>query len=318
MTEIGYTLSSEEHGPTELVRYAQLAEEAGFSFAVASDHFHPWTDKQGESPFVWSVLGGCASTTENIRFGTGVTCPMIRTHPAIVAHAAATTAAMMPGRFFLGVGSGENLNEHITGARWPAASARLEMLEEAVAVIRELWSGEDTTHHGRHYTVVNARIYSMPPQPPPIYIAAKGERATELAARAGDGLIAVAPDADMIKRFESSGGRGKPTYGQVHVCWAPTEEEGVSTAHAIWPNAGLEGELSVELPLPRHFEQAAQTVRAEDVAKKVACGPDAEKLRAAVQEYVDAGFDHVWVHQIGPRQEEFIRFFGEDVLPKVA
>jgi len=317
VTEIGYTLSSEEHGPGELVRYARLAEEAGFDFAVASDHFHPWTDTQGNSPFVWSVLGGCASTTQSIRFGTGVTCPTIRTHPAIVAHAAATVAAMMPGRFFLGVGSGENLNEHITGARWPEASVRLEMLEEAMGVIRKLWTGKDTSHHGKHYTVENARIYTTPPEPPPIYVAAKGERATELAARAGDGLIAVAPDRDIVRRFEEGGGRGKPKYGQVHVCWAPTEEQGVRTAHEIWPNAAIGGELGSELPLPRHYEQAAQTVRLEDVAERVTCGPDPVRLRSAVQEYVDAGFDHVWVHQIGPRQEEFIRFFAEDVLPKV-
>jgi coenzyme F420-dependent glucose-6-phosphate dehydrogenase len=318
MTEIGYTLSSEEHGPAELVRYAQLAEEAGFSFAVASDHFHPWTDKQGNSPFVWSVLGGCAATTQHIGFGTGVTCPTIRMHPAIVAHAAATVAAMMPGRFFLGVGSGENLNEHITGARWPHTPVRLEMLEESIEVIRKLWSGEDTWHHGKHYTVENARIYTIPPQPPPIYVAAKGEEATELAGRAGDGLIAVAPSKETVEHFEESGGRGKPKYGQVHVCWAPSEEQGVKTAYELWPNAAIGGELGSELPLPRHYEQAARTVRPEDVAKEVACGPDAEKLRVAVQEYIDAGFDHVWVHQIGPRQEEFIRFFAEDVLPKVA
>ena len=181
MTSIGYTLSSEEHGPTDLVRYAKLAEDAGFDFAAISDHYHPWVDAQGHSPFVWSVLGGCAVATERLRYGTEVTCPIIRIHPAIVAQAAATTAAMMPGRFFLGVGSGENLNEHITGARWPAAKVRLDMLEEAIDVIRELWKGENTSHYGKHYTVENGRIYTTPPSPPPIYVAAKGERATVIA-----------------------------------------------------------------------------------------------------------------------------------------
>jgi G6PDH family F420-dependent oxidoreductase len=224
---------------------------------------------------------------------------------------------MMPGRFFLGLGSGENLNEHITGQRWPAAAVRLDMLEEAIDVIRALWRGENTSHYGKHYTVENARIYTMPPEPPPIYIAAKGDRAVAIAARKGDGLIAVAPDKDLISRFEEQGGAGKPKYGQVHVCWGPDEDEAVRVAHETWPNAAIGGELGAELPLPRHYEQAAKTVTPKDVAEQVACGPDPERHRTAVQEYIDAGFDHVYVHQIGPRQEEFIRFFAESVLPKL-
>ena len=317
MARIGYALSSEEHGPTDLVRYAKLAEDAGFEFASISDHFHPWVDAQGHSPFVWSVLGACATATTRLRFGTGVTCPLIRMHPAIVAHAAATTAAMMPGRFYLGLGTGENLNEHVTGAKWPPAKVRLDMLEEAIDVIRDLWRGEETSHYGEHYTVENARIYTVPPTPPPIYIAAKGERAVALAAQKGDGLIAVAPDEKLVERFEAEGGSGKPKYGMVHVCWAPSEDEGVRTVHRQWPNAGIGGELGSELPLPRHYEQAAKTVRESDVAEHVPCGPDPEKHRAAIQEYTNAGFDHVYVHQIGPRQEEFMRFFAEDVLPKL-
>jgi G6PDH family F420-dependent oxidoreductase len=191
------------------------------------------------------------------------------------------------------------------------------MLEEAIEVIRQLWHGEDTSHHGKHYTVESARIYTTPPVPPPIYIAAKGDKAVELAARAGDGLVAVAPDKDLVTRFEREGGAGKPKYGQVHVCWADSEDEGVRVAHDHWPNAAIGGELGSELPLPRHYEQAAKTVRPEDIAQQVVCGPDPERHRAAIQEYVDAGFDHVYVHQIGPRQEEFIRFFVSDVLPKL-
>jgi G6PDH family F420-dependent oxidoreductase len=315
--QFGYTLSSEEFTPADLVRFAKLAEDAGFDFAVISDHFHPWVDEQGHSPFVWSVLGACATATERMHFGTGVTCPLIRIHPAIVAQAAATTAAMMPGRFFLGVGTGENLNEHVTGKRWPAAAVRLDMLEEAIDVIRDLWRGDNTSHYGRHYTVENARIYTLPPQAPPIYVAAKGERAVELAAQKGDGLVAVAPDADLVARFERAGGAGKPKYGQIHVCWSESEADGVRTAHERWPNAAIGGELGSELPVPRHYEQAAQTVRPDDIAKQVVCGPDPERFRSALQEYVDAGFDHVYVHQIGPRQEDFIRFFTDDVLPKL-
>src|ERR671919_1218874 len=191
--EIGYWLSSEEHTPNDLVRHARQAEEIGFTFAQISDHFHPWIDSQGHSPFIWSVLGGIAQGTERLQLQTAVTCPTMRIHPAIIAQAAATVAAMMPGRFLLGVGTGENLNEHILGDRWPPAAMRLEMLEEAVKLIRLLWEGEDVTHRGRHYTVENARIYTLPEDPPPILVAAAGEKATELAGRIGDGLIGTSP-----------------------------------------------------------------------------------------------------------------------------
>lgn len=317
MTEIGYTLSSEEHPARDLVRYARRAEETGFSFALISDHFHPWTDVQGQSPFVWTVLGGIAEATERLRLGTGVTCPLIRTHPALIAQAAATVEAMMPGRFFLGLGSGENLNEHITGERWPPAATRLSMLEDAIEVIRKLWEGEDVTHRGPHYLVEGARIYSMPERPPPIYVAAAGPRATTLAAKQGDGLISTVPSRDLVSRFEKEGGEGKPRYAQIHVCWAEREEEARRTAHRYWPNSALPGELGQELPMPRHFEQAAQLVDEEDVAKTITCGPDAERHVAAVREYVDAGYDHVWVHQVGPDQEGFFDFYADEVLPKL-
>jgi coenzyme F420-dependent glucose-6-phosphate dehydrogenase len=238
MFEIGYTLSSEEFGPRDLVRFAARAEEAGFSFALVSDHFHPWIDEQGESPFVWSVIGGVSQATERLRLGTGVTCPLIRIHPGIVAQAAATSEAMMPGRFFLGLGTGENLNEHIFGDRWPPAAERQRMLEEAVACIRELWRGEETSFRGDHYTVENARIYTLPDPPPPIYLAAAGAKGADLAGRIADGLISVAPDQDVIKAFERGGGKGKPTYGQLHVCWAEREEEARKIAPASRASRG--------------------------------------------------------------------------------
>jgi coenzyme F420-dependent glucose-6-phosphate dehydrogenase len=316
MLEIGYALSSEEHRPGDLVRYAAAAEATGFRFALISDHFHPWTDNQGQSPFVWSVLGGIAQATERLQVGTGVTCPTFRMHPALVAHAAATVADMMPGRFFLGVGSGENLNEHILGDNWPPVGIRLQMLEEAVTIIRELFTGDLVTHDGDYYTVHTARLYTVPEHPPPIMVAASGPMAAELAGRAGDGLISTAPDSEIVDTFRRNGGDG-PRYGMIHVCWAPEEGEAVKTAHRQWINAAIGGELGQELPLPAHFEQAGKTVRPEDVAELVVCGPDPERHRARIREYADAGFDHVYVHQVGDDQEGFFRFYADEVLPKL-
>ena len=316
MAEIGYAISSEEHAPRDILHHARRAEEVGFPFALISDHFHPWVDRQGHSPFVWSVLGGIAHATERLRIGTGVTCPMIRIHPAIIAHAAATVAAMMPGRFFLGVGTGENLNEHILGDRWPPHDVRSEMLEEAVAVIRLLWQGGEQTHRGRHYTVENARLYTLPEEPPPIMVAGSGPRAARLAGRIGDGLINTAPDAEVRETFERAGGAGKPRYAQMTVCWAADEAQARRTAFEIWPNGGLKGELSQELPTPAHFEQAAKLVTEEMVAEEVVCGPDPERHIAKIQAYIDAGYDHIYVHQVGPDQEGFFRFYEREILPR--
>jgi coenzyme F420-dependent glucose-6-phosphate dehydrogenase len=317
LAEFGYTLSSEEHGPRDLIRFAAAAEDAGFSFALISDHYHPWIDRQGHSPFVWSVLGGVAQATERLHVGTGVTCPLIRVHPAIVAHAAATAGAMMPGRFFLGVGTGENLNEHVHGDRWPPIDERLDMLEEAIEVIRLLWKGGQRTHRGRFYVVEQARVYDLPDPLPPIMVAAKGERATRLAAEKGDGLVGTAPDREMMETFDQAGGTDKPRYGQVHVCWAESEAEAKRTAREWWPNTTIPGELGVELPLPRHFEQAAELVSEDDVAESVTCGPDPERHIEAIREYVDAGYTHVYAHQVGPDQEGFLRFYEAEVLPKL-
>lgn len=317
MAEIGYTLSCEEHGPGDLIRFAAAAEEAGFTFATISDHFHPWVDAQGQSPFVWAVLGGLAGATRRLRIGTAVTCPTFRIHPALVAQAAATVEAMMPGRFFLGLGSGENLNEHVVGRYWPPADIRQDMLAEAVAVIRRLWEGGVVTHRGEHFQVDRARVYTLPERPPPILVAAAGPGSTDLAARIGDGLISVAPDADIVRRFEAAGGTGRPKLGQVHVCWAADEVEARRTAHRRWPNAAVPGELGQELPMPAHFEQAASTLTADDVAEVVVCGPDAERHADAIRRYVDAGFDQVTVHQVGGDQAGFLRFYRDEVLPKL-
>ena len=317
MVQIGYTLSSEEHTPLDLVRYAQRAEAAGFTFSLISDHYHPWVDAQGHSPFVWSVIGGVAASTSNLGLGTGVTCPTVRIHPAIIAQAAATSAAMMPGRFFLGVGSGEALNEHITGERWPETEIRHEMLEEAITVMRLLWQGGNQSHHGKYYTVENARLYTLPKQPVQMMIGAAGQKAAELAGRLGDGLISTSPDKKIVQTFKGAGGKG-PIYGQLTVCWAKSNEQAVRTAYEIWPNSAIPGELGQELPTPTHFEQAAQMVKPEDVAKQVTHGPDAKPYLEKIDEYVVAGFDHVYLHQIGPDQEGFIRFCESEILPRYA
>ena len=317
--ELGYTLSSEEHPADRLVEIARLAEEAGFGFVSISDHFHPWTDRQGQSPFVWSVIGAVASATKRIRIGTGVTCPTIRVHPAIVAQAAATCAQLLPGRFYLGLGTGENLNEHVVGARWPAAEIRLEMLDEAIHVIRDLWSGENTTHRGTHYEVENARIYSMPDSPPPIYVAGSGPKSASLAANRGDGLIGVSPDAEFVRSYRDAGGRG-PAYGQMHVSYASSPEEGRRAAKEIWPNSAIPGELGQELPLPRHFEQAAGTVTEDMLAETVPCGPDPDLHLEHLQRFVGAGYTHVYVHQTGTdleSQRAAIGFYRREIMPKL-
>ena len=316
--EFGYALSSEEHSPNDLVANAKRAEDAGFEFVMISDHFHPWTDAQGNSAFVWSVIGGIAQATERIRLGTGVTCPTIRIHPAIVAHAAATSAVMMNGRFFLGVGSGENLNEHILGDHWPAPDERLEMLEEAIEVMRLLWQGDYQTHRGKHYTVENARLYTLPDEPVQIAVAAAKPVAAELAGRLGDAFINTSPEKEPVQKFEKSGGAGKPKYGQVTGCWARSDDEGARTMHEIWPNAGIGGDLSYELPLPRHFEQASENVTPEDLKEKVPVGPDPERWLEQAREFEQAGFTHLYFHQIGPDQEGFFRFWQEELEPALS
>ena len=315
MTRFGYALSSEEHRPADLARNAALAEEAGFEFAMISDHYHPWVDAQGHSPFVWTVLGGIARETERLEVGTGVTCPMIRTHPAIIAQAAATTADLFEGRFFLGVGTGENLNEHILGDHWPPYEERREMLIESIEIMRGLWAGKLFSHRGEHYVVENARIYTLPQRPPQIIVAAAGPESAQMAGEWGDGLIVTAPQQEVIDAFRSEASDGAPIYGQVTVCWASSEDEAKRTLHRVWPTAGVPGDLGQELPLPMHFEQAASVVTPEMLAEKVPIGPDAQRYVDAVRSYVDAGVENVYIHQVGPDQDGFFRFFTDELQP---
>jgi G6PDH family F420-dependent oxidoreductase len=315
VAKIGYTLSSEENDGPSQVRQAARAEQAGFEFAGISDHFHPWIDRQGESPFVWAVLGAISEATERLQLFTAVTCPTTRINPAIIAQAAATAASLLPGRFSLGVGSGENLNEHILGDRWPPVSERQDRLEEAIEVIRKLWQGELTSHHGRHYTVENARLYSLPEQLPPLLVAVAGRRSVELAIRAADGIVGIVPVAESVERFREGAGADKPAYGQLHVCWGADEAEAIRTALEWWPNGAIRGSYFLELPLPSHFEEATELVGEEEIAANVVCGPDPERHLAAIRDFIEAGYDHVFVHQAGPDQDGFFDFYEREVLP---
>lgn len=314
MPDIGYAISSEEHGPNDLVRNAQRAEESGFRFALISDHYHPWVSAQGHSPFVWNVIGGIAQATDALRLGTGVTCPIMRIHPAIIAQAAATSAAMMPGRFFLGVGTGENLNEHVLGIRWPPFDVRLDMFEEAIEIIRLLWEGENVSYWGEFYTVEDARLFTVPDSPPSLYVAASGEVMAEAAGELGDGFITTSPKKELVQAYGSGGGEG-PRIGQLTVCWAPTKEEAIETVYKIWPNSGLPGELSAELRTVEHFEQAVKLVTKEQASKHMPVGPNAQEHIDGIQKYLDAGFDQVYIHQIGHEQEGFFQFYAQEVLP---
>lgn len=315
--EYGYALSAEEHSPPDLVRHAGAAERAGLGFGLISDHIHPWVDAQGHSAFVWSVLGGIAQATNQFRIGTGVTCPMIRIHPAIVAHAAATVACLMPGRFFLGVGTGENLNEHVLGAKWPAPDERLEMLEEAVEVIRLLWQGGYQTHRGKHYTVENLCIFDLPDEPIEVAVAAMQPQAAELAGRIGDSLVNVAPKKEIVEKFEEGGGKSKPKYGQITVCYAKSKDDAKKTAFEVWPNALVEGSASQELPLPSDFEQLVKGREADELEGTLTLGPDVDEYVDKVKEYVKAGYTHVYFHHVGPDQDAFLTFAQNELLPKL-
>jgi G6PDH family F420-dependent oxidoreductase len=315
--KIGYFLSSEQWGPRDLVELAIKAERAGFEGLGISDHYHPWSDEQGHSPFVWSVIGAIAQAT-NHKVTTAVACPTVRIHPAIIAQAAATGSILLEGRFCLGVGSGEALNEHILDVRWPEADERLEILEQAVEVSRELWQGGTHNHRGCHYRVERAQIYDLPVEPPPILVSGFGPKAIDVAARIGDGFVTVGPDAEAVKRFRTKARRpGTLVQGGIKVCWGADEAEARKSAQQLWANDGLPGELAQVLPTPQHIEQASRLVTEEMIAGATPCGPDVERHVQALQEYVQAAFDEVYVQQIGPEQDVFSGAYAEHVLSRV-
>ncbi|MGW3622093.1 LLM class F420-dependent oxidoreductase [Streptomyces sp. NPDC000880] len=315
-TAYGYFLTTEEFGPAELLSQARLAEQAGFDLLAISDHYHPWNDEQGQSPFVWSMIGALSQVC-SLPVITLVTCPTVRMHPAINAQAAATSAVLTDGRFRFGVGTGEALNEHVLGDAWPAADLRMEMLEEAVQVIRHLFTGRQINHWGRHYTVENARIYTLPDKPPPVYVSGFGPKAAALAGRIGDGFVTMAPDGGLVGQFRRAGGGPKPVVGGLKVCWGTDRDRAVKTVHRLWPNTQLPGELGQVLPTPKHFEQACELVTEEMVRANVVCGDDVDEHVQAVRAYADADFDEVYVNQIGPEQQGFFDFYRTSVLPRL-
>lgn len=314
--ELGYTLMTEQSGPRELVRYAQRAEEVGFDFLVSSDHYFPWLESQGHSPYAWSVLGAVAQVTSRVELMTYVTCPTRRYHPAVVAQKAATMGLLSEGRFTLGLGSGENLNEHVVGP-WPSAKVRQEMLVEAIEIITALLAGETLNHDGRHFEVHEARLWDLPEERVRIAAAVSGPRGIKEFASKVDDMVGVVPDADHVKAWdqERGGSRGRKV-GQMPVCWAPTEKEAVELAHDQFRWSGSGWSVNAQLPTPAAFGEATSSVRPEDVAENVPCGPDLDKIVEGVKQYADAGFTDLALIQVGDQyQEQFLDVAEKELLP---
>ena len=313
MAEIGYTMMCEQRPPKDLVEDLVEAERAGFDFSVISDHFHPWLEEQGHSGYAWSILGAAANATERIPLMTYVTCPIIRYHPAVVAQKAATMALLSDGRFSLGLGAGENLNEHVVGRDWPPVDVRHEMFREAIEIIRRLLDGGYVTYHGDHFDVDSAKLFDLPDEPPPIGVAVSGRSSCEIAGRQGDFAIATQPMAELMEMFREAGGTGKPGVAQIPVCWGPDEAECRRLAREQFRWAAGGWKVQAELPNPVNFDAYSQFVREEDVAELVPCGPDADGIAEGVKQFVEAGFDRVALVQIGDRQKEFCDFYEEEL-----
>ena len=299
MVQFGYTMMTEQASPQDLVTHVVRAEEAGFDFSVTSDHYFPWLDEQGHSPYAWSVLGAAAQATSQIPLMTYVTCPTMRYHPAVVAQKAATMQLLSGGRFRLGLGSGENLNEHVVGGGWPALDVRQEMLAEAIEIIRALFDGGYVNHHGTHFDVESAKLWDLPESPPPIGVAVSGEQSCELAGRLADLMIAVEPDADLVRAFDENGGTGKPRVGQLPVCHDPDRDAAVRRAHEQFRWFGGGWKVNAELPGTAAFASASAYVRQEDVADSIPCGDDPEMFAEAVRPFVAAGFTEIALVQVG-------------------
>ncbi len=310
--KFGYTCSSEEFEASELARHAVAAEAVGFEFVTVSDHYHPWTSTQGHSPFAWSTVAAIAALTDRVGIGTGVTCPLIRVHPTIVAQAAATSFELSEGRFFLGLGTGEALNEHITGDRWPPSDKRQAMLVEAIEIIRALWTGDTVNYEGDYYVVENAHLFSAPDRPPAIICAAAGKKAAALAGEHADGLWTTSPSKENVDAYRAAGGDGD-VIGQLTLCFGRDRERAIEMATEIWPTAAIPGQLSQDLPTYRHFEQAAELVTPEAIAREVICGDDTDAVVRAVGEFADAGFTMLHFHQIGSDQQGFLDWWQAEL-----
>jgi G6PDH family F420-dependent oxidoreductase len=315
MVQFGYKLMTEEHGPSALIENAQRAEAAGFDFVSISDHFHPWLESQGHAPFAWSVLGGIAQATSRIGIATGLTCPIIRYHPAIIAQAAATIALMSKGRFTLAVGAGERLNEHITGARWPSTPERHAMLGEAIDIFRTLWAGGVHSWKGDWFVLDHARLYDLPDDPIDVVVGVSGPASVSLALEKADGIMATEPKPDLVGGFRSK--KQGPAYAEAVLSYAPTEQAGLEQAHRTFRFSALGWPVNSELRDVDGFESASQFVRPEDLAPSVAAGPDVEVHLAVIRKYVDAGFDHIVLTCPGQEQSRFIEFFEKELRPRL-
>ncbi|MEV1046219.1 TIGR03557 family F420-dependent LLM class oxidoreductase [Streptomyces sp. NPDC049916] len=315
--QVGYKLAAEAFGPAELVRQAVRAEEAGFDFVEISDHFHPWLDNQGHSPFAWTVLGSIAAKTTRIGLATGVTCPTVRYHPAVIAQAAATLALLSEGRFVLGVGSGERLNEHVVGPGYPdAVSTRHEMLTEALEIIRLLWSGGYRSYEGKHLRLQDARVFDLPDELPLIAVAASGKESVRLAAGLGDALFATEDKPRIVRGYREAGGTG-PCYAEVPVAWAPDARTAARAAHETSRWAVTGWKVMSELPNPVNFEAATTTVREEDMLEKFACGADPDRYVEVAQPFVDAGYDRLVMQNAGPDPDGFIDFYRSELDSRI-
>jgi G6PDH family F420-dependent oxidoreductase len=318
MTNFGYTLMTEQSGPRELVRYAQAAERAGFDFEVSSDHYSPWLVSQGHSAYAWSVLGAVAQATSSVGLMTYVTCPTMRYHPAVVAQKAATMQLLSEGRFTLGLGSGENLNEHVVGEGWPAVNARQDMLQEAIHIIRALHTGELTTWDGDYFRVDSARIWDLPDEGVPLATAISGDSSVARFAPLADHAIAVEPDADLLSAWDQEHEGPSRKIGQVPICWDPDESAAIERAHDQFRWFGGGWAVNADLPTPAGFEAASQFIRPDDVAASIACGPDLDKIAESVKAYIDAGFTDVAIVQVGDEgQDRFLEQAATPLLEKL-
>lgn len=316
MAQFGYTMMTEQAGPRELVEHVVCAERAGFDFSVTSDHYFPWLESQGHSPYAWSVLGAAAQATTRIPLMTYVTCPTTRYHPAVVAQKAATMQLLSAGRFRLGLGSGENLNEHVVGGGWPAAHVRLDMLAEAVEIIRALFAGGNVNHHGAHFDVENATLWDLPDELPPIGVAVSGDRSCELAGRLADLVIATEPERELLEAFDRHGGTGKPRIGQLPVCYDSDRDAAITRAHDQFRWSLGDWRVNAELPGPAGFAGATRHVRPEDIARSIPCGDDVGEFVDAVRPYVEAGFTEIALIQVGgDHQPPFLDWAEKKLLP---
>ncbi len=327
MAIIGYAAALEQFHPDDLLRYCRLAEQYGFKGVMAADHFQPWVPQQGQSAFVWSWMAALGATTRTLTFGPGVTCPSFRYHPAIVAQAAATQAAMTPGRFWLGLGSGEALNERVVGGVWPEPHIRLQMMQEAVSIIKKLFSGKVARHDdGRYFTMERVRLWTLPPTPAPIYIATAGPVTAEWTGRECDGIITPGASLDKLRMLlgkfaEGARKAGKdpahmPKLLQLHMSWADTYEEALQNALTEWPNGGMPFPKQ-DIRNPEDFAEIAKLVRPESFKNRMLISSDLDEHRAYIQQFVDLGFDEIHVHNVGRNQEQFIKAFGEQVIPRL-